>query len=82
MDRELVLSLLYAQQGLISGEPGKYYVESPETQKLKEKIYNCLSPMNNSALDIAVAYAAEREADGFLNGFQIAVRLLRQDGKV
>lgn len=54
----------------------RYRVESPETRETLDQLTALLTPLEGEALELAAAYGAASERDGFLNGFRLAVRLL------
>ena len=76
MDREIILSLLYAEEGLTNDVMKRHRVESPETRETWAQLTAILTPTTEEALALAAAYGAESERDGFLNGFRLAVRIL------
>ena len=76
MDQEIILSLLYAEQGTTSDAMKRHRVESPETRETWDQLTAILTPLEGEALELAVAYGAASERDGFLRGFRLAVRLL------
>lgn len=76
MEQEIILSLLYAEKGFTDEAMAQHRVESPETRETWDKLDAILTPLEGEALELAVAYGAASERDGFLNGFRLAVRLL------
>lgn len=76
MDQEIILSLLYAEKGLTDEAMAQHRVESPETRETWAQLTAILTPTAEEALELAVAYGAASERDGFLNGFRLAVRIL------
>lgn len=76
MDGEVILSLLYAQQGFTDDAMKRHRVESPEARGTWNQLDAILTPLEGEALELAAEYGAAKERDGFLNGFRLAVRLL------
>lgn len=75
MDQEIILSLFYAEQGLISDAMEQYRVKSPDARETWDRLAPLLTP-EGEALELAAEYGEASERDGFLNGFRLAVRLL------
>lgn len=75
MNREIALSLFYAEQGYTSDGMKQYRVESPETRETWDRLAPLLTP-EGEVLELAAEYGAVKERDGFLNGFRLAVQLL------
>lgn len=82
MDRDIILSLFYAEQGSAMDTMERYRLKSSETLKTWEQVAALLTPLDGEALELAAEYGALKEQDGFLNGFRLAVRLLMGGVKV
>lgn len=82
MDRDIILSLFYAEQGSVVDAMERYRLKSSETLKTWEQVDALLPPLDGEALELAAEYGTLKEQDGFLNGFRLAVRLLMGGVKV
>lgn len=78
MQREIILSLFYAERGLVSDIMQRHRVESPETVAAREAMDAMInqSPISCDAFDLVAEYGELMAQDGFVEGFRLAVRLL------